>query len=179
MPQGSPFPHISTLSHWRMQVLRAHCPRLDSRGPLVTPGRTVSDTPGPALWALCRWFYSFSHFMWLNPSSNARSGRGSGFISLHTLPVLWALKEGKARCQSHLWYWASLHAFPQTLCLSWCECPTCPQHLPVPSCCDNGSVQISKPENLTEKKKFAILFFLIRGQQQTQLGQESCPTKGR
>lgn len=125
--------------------------------------------------------------MWLNPSSNARSGRGSGFISLHTLPVLWALKEGKARCQSHLWYWASLHAFTQMLCLSWCECPTCPQHLPVPSCCDNGSVQISKPENLTEKKKLQFYFSSLEGSNKhswdrraaQQKGDEELPLPGR
>lgn len=29
------------------------------------------------------------------------------------------------------------------------------------------------------RKKNAVLFFLIRGQQKTQLGQENCPTKGR
>lgn len=40
---GSPFPHISTLSHWNMQVLPAHCLRLDSRGPLVTSWQNRND----------------------------------------------------------------------------------------------------------------------------------------
>lgn len=113
--------------------------------------QSVRDTPGPCtlgtLYMNCQvqpfqmakselWCKEWqTEWIWLFP--NAASSPGS--------------ERGKGQVP-HLWCWASLHGFAQKMCvLSCCWCPTRPQHLLVPSCCDKESLQISKMENKQEK----------------------------